>query len=91
MIKTHEAFLNAGANIITTNTYQAHHELFRKHLPDMKDPELNSHLIMEDAVTFADQAIQNVTGLGRRKNKIIAGNFSISRKIILFISFWVIN
>ena len=81
MIKTHEAFLNAGANIITTNTYQAHHELFRKHLPDLKDPELNSHLIMEDAVAFADQAIQNVTGLGRRKNKLIAGNFRFQENL----------
>ena len=53
VIKTHEAFLKAGANIITTNTYQAHHELFKKHLHDMKNPVLDSHLIMEEAVTYA--------------------------------------
>ena len=50
MIKTHEAFIKAGANIISTNTYQAHHELFKKHISDFKNPTLDSHLIMEKAV-----------------------------------------
>ena len=53
----------------------------------MKDPELNSHLIMEDAVTFADQAIQNVTGLGRRKNKLIAGNFRFYENLYFLFHF----
>ena len=53
VIKTHEAFLNAGANIITTNTYQGHHELFRKEIKDFKDPCLDPHLLLEQAVVLA--------------------------------------
>ena len=42
---------------------------------------------MEDAVSFADQAIQNVTGLGRRKNKLIAGNFQFhEKKVVLLLA-----
>ena len=74
VIKTHEAFIKAGANIISTNTYQAHHELFKKHISDFKNPTLDSHLIMENAVKLADQAVVNVTGAGRRNNHLVAGS-----------------
>jgi len=34
VIKTHKDFVDAGADIITTNTYQASGEHLRKHLGD---------------------------------------------------------
>jgi homocysteine S-methyltransferase len=74
VIKTHEAFINAGANIITTNTYQGHHELFRKHIKDFKDPVKDPHLIMEQAVDMVDQALINATGLKRGPHRLVAGS-----------------
>lgn len=56
VIKTHQAFLDAGADIITTNTYQAHHELFRKHITDFEDEQIDPHLLIEKAVSLAEKS-----------------------------------
>ena len=42
VVQTHVDFINAGANIIGTNTYQASAELFRKHLK-FKDKLVNEN------------------------------------------------
>ncbi len=74
VVKTHEAFLKAGANIISTNSYQANHELFRKHI-DFKDPIFDPHLLIESSVELADKAIDNVTrGRGRGPRTMLAGS-----------------
>ena len=74
VIQTHEAFLEAGANIITTNTYQGHHELFRTHIKDFKDPCIDPHLLLEKAVELADEAIMRVNGTGRSLETLVAGS-----------------
>ena len=74
VIQTHEAFLEAGANIITTNTYQGHHELFRTHIKDFKDPCIDPHLLLEKAVELADEAILRVNGTGRSLETLVAGS-----------------
>ena len=54
VIKTHADFVRAGADIITTNTYQATAEHLRKHLgPDMSDPIIGPHVLLENAVKLA--------------------------------------
>ncbi len=74
VIQTHKAFLEAGADIITTNSYQAHHELFRKHISDFKDPIIDPHLLIEKSVELADEAIVEVTGRRRTIGKLLAGS-----------------
>ena len=74
VIKTHEAFAKAGANIITTNTYQGHHELLRTHIKDFEDPILDPHLLLEKAVDLADEGIVRATGLGRKQDMLVAGS-----------------
>ena len=74
VIQTHEAFLKAGANIITTNTYQGHHQLFRDHIKDFEDPCIDPHLLLEKAVEYADEAIVKVNGMGRSLETLVAGS-----------------
>ncbi len=74
VIKTHAAFVEAGANIITTNSYQGHHELFRKHIQDFADPIFGPHLLLEKSVDLVDEAIIRATNCGRNADRLVAGS-----------------
>lgn len=74
VIKAHVTFIEAGANIITTNTYQGHPELFKKHISDLASPDIDSHLLLEKAVKLADEAIMRVTRVGRSLDLLVAGS-----------------
>jgi len=78
VVRAHADFLDAGANIITTNTYQANAKLFRKHLK-FEDPVLDPHLLMESAPELARKATGKVSGggggrRGAKKSALIVGS-----------------
>jgi len=65
VIQTHKDFVEAGADIITTNTYQATAEHLRKHLgDDMIDPILGPHVLLEEAAKFARKGIRAAGKIG---------------------------
>ena len=53
----HLDFIEAGANLILTNTYQASADHFRRHL-DFADPVLGPHLLIEEAGKLALTAVR---------------------------------
>lgn len=57
--KVHQDYLRAGAQIITTNTYQSSVELLTKHI-DFDLPQLDSAKVYGASVKLADEAIENV-------------------------------
>lgn len=67
VIQTHKDFVEAGADIITTNTYQASAEHIRKHVgSDMSDPIIGPHVLLEDAVHFARKGAQAAGKIGAK-------------------------
>ena len=65
VIKTHKDFVEAGADIVTTNTYQATGEHLRKHLgKDMIDPIIGPHVLLEDAAKLARRGVQSAGKVG---------------------------
>ncbi|XP_059085898.1 uncharacterized protein LOC131882401 [Tigriopus californicus] len=57
----HEEFLNAGAQIITTNTYQCSLAMFKSHL-SLDHPHVDAPKLFKQAVDLARKAIENVKG-----------------------------
>ena len=67
VIQTHKDFALAGADIITTNTYQATAEHLRKHVGlDMIDPIIEPHALLEESVKFARRGAQEAGKMGAK-------------------------
>lgn len=67
VIKTHKDFVLAGADIITTNTYQASAEHLRKYVgPDMSDPIIGPHVLLEEAVKLARKGAEAAGKIGSK-------------------------
>jgi S-methylmethionine-dependent homocysteine/selenocysteine methylase len=64
VVRVHEDYLKAGANIITTNTYQCSPEAFAANLK-LDEPGLDEYLLFEKAVQLADEAIKRVHSVPR--------------------------
>lgn len=81
VVKTHLEYLEAGADIIETNTYQTSADLLRTHLgSQMEDPQKDPHLLMEKAVHLALEAVEifmlkgPVAGRQQRRIPLVAGS-----------------
>ena len=71
VVDVHVDFLNAGANLIGTNTYQISAELARKHLK-FDDPVLGPHLLIESAADLTRKAINKAGKFG--KSALVLGS-----------------
>jgi len=69
VIQTHQDFVEAGSDIVGTNTYQADVGLFRKHMR-LNDPALDPHLLIESAPDLARQAFPKAG----KKAGLVAGS-----------------
>jgi len=71
--QTHRDYIEAGADIIGTNTYQAHFQLFRKHLR-FKDPALDPHLLIESSVGLAREGVRLAATTTAGHGALVAGS-----------------
>ena len=55
VVKVHHSFIKAGADIITTNTYQSSVEMFREHLNKLNDRILDPIHMYQKAVSLAEE------------------------------------